>query len=278
MSLAYFSVNLILGIFVFFFFHAPVFAVLTITDVSPASINLQSDVISISASASGLQNTTQYLQVGITKEGEASNYFGFTKNQKDEWYKYKTSPTTDDFSSYFYNFTPVNGSWSGQIFAKVDIDDTGFKGQGNYTVKLFKYISSSPSYSDNTYTIAINIAATPTPTPTPSPNPTSTPAPTSTKTPTQSPSPKSPTPTPINSIPTPIKSGPTVAISPTSVLGESTRGGVLENSKLAIEKNPTSSNSSFPVIFIVLGIVFIMACAILAFWQFRKSANLTENE
>lgn len=130
------------------------------------------------------------------------------------------------------------------------------------------------------------------PSPTKIPTPTKTPAPTKTpsSTPTPSPTPKSPTPTPIKSAPTPIRSGPTVAIFPTSVLGESTKSsetGLLETKELAIGKtlnadeekaNPDSSGSSFPVIFIVLGVVFIVACGILGFWQFRKQKILEGNE
>jgi hypothetical protein len=93
---------------------------------------------------------------------------------------------SSDLQIYFYNFTPVAGIWAGTISAKIDIDDGGFKGPGNYIVKLAKYItSSSPAYSSNSFSIAANI----TPTPTPAPTSTSTPTPTKTPTPTNTPVP-----------------------------------------------------------------------------------------
>ena len=56
---------------------------LTINSVSPTTINSLDDVITVSATASGLSNV-QYLQAVFTKEGETtSNYFGFTKNLAD---------------------------------------------------------------------------------------------------------------------------------------------------------------------------------------------------
>lgn len=128
---------------------------LTINSVSPTTINSSDDVITISATASGLSNT-QYLQAVFTKEGESSsNYFGFTKNLADEWYQYKSSPTDSDLSSYFYSFTPNSGTWSGQLVAKADVNDDGYKGPGNYILKLFKPTSSS--VSRNYQTITINI-------------------------------------------------------------------------------------------------------------------------
>lgn len=140
------------------FFLSPclVFAAVTINSFSPTTINNQEDVVTIFATASGLQNSTQYLEVSFTKEGESANYFGWTKNLKDEWYQYKSSPSTSDLSSFFYNFIPVGSSWSGQLQTKIDTTDAGFKGPGNYNVKLFKFITSSPSHS-NTITIVVNV-------------------------------------------------------------------------------------------------------------------------
>jgi hypothetical protein len=168
-------------------FSSPTFAALTISNITPSTINSSDDVIIITASASALQNTTQYLEVGFTKEGDSANYFGFTKNLSDEFYQYKSSPTTNDTSSYFYRITPVNGSWSGQIQAKLDIDDSGFKGTGNYIVRLSKFITSSTASNSNNMTIAVNVEKPATPIPSPSPTP---------------PSPSSfPTPSPITASP-----------------------------------------------------------------------------
>lgn len=128
---------------------------LTINSVSSTSINSANDILTIEASASGLSNT-QYLQAAFTKEGEASNYFGFTKNLAGDWYKYKPSPTSDDLTKYFYSFVPNSGTWSGQLQVKVDLDDSGYKGSGNYLLKLFKPTSSSKS--ENSIKIAVSIS------------------------------------------------------------------------------------------------------------------------
>ena len=134
-------------------------AALTINDVSPTTINSADDVITITATASGLSSSTQYLQAAITRDGSASNYLGLTKNLSGEWYLYKSSPTTADLSNYFYSFTPTGSTWSGQLQAKIDINDDGFLGPGNYILKLIKYISSSGSYSNNSIAITINVAS-----------------------------------------------------------------------------------------------------------------------
>lgn len=70
----------------------------------------------------------------------------------------------------------------GTVSAKLDIDDAGYKGTGNYILKIAKYITSSnPTYSTNQYTITSNVLLS---TPTPTPTKTSTPSPTQTSTPT----------------------------------------------------------------------------------------------
>lgn len=131
---------------------------LLINSVNPQVINSTDDTVIISASASGLQSgVTQYLQVAMTKDGETTNYLGLTQNLNGEWFQYKSSPSASDLSTYFYNFVPISGSWSGQLVAKVDTTDDGYKGPGNYLVKLIKYISSSGSYSNNSIPITINI-------------------------------------------------------------------------------------------------------------------------
>lgn len=264
--------------FLFFLFSSSfvksVFAVISITDISSTIINSQDDIISLTATASGLSSSTQYLQVVFTKEGEATDYLGLTSNQQGEWYKYKSSPSLlGDLQIYFYNFVPVGGAWTGTISAKLDTDDSGFKGQGSYIVKLAKYItSSSPTYSTNQYTLTVNITSTPTPTVTPTLAPTPTPTPT-----------KTPTPTPVPSTPT---SKPSLTPLPTSVLGESTESGsvvsptnveLLNNKNILISNQAKSASNNFQKILIFLGVVFIATCAILAFREIRKR-KLIQNE
>lgn len=152
---------LLLAFSCYFSFPFSVWAALTINDVSPTTINSPDDVITISATASGLSNSTQYLQVAFSREGlSPAQYLGITKNQNSEWYLYKSSPSLADFSAYFYSFTPVGSTWSGQIQAKFDTNDGDFFGPGNYVLKLFKYITSSTgTASNNTITVAVNVAS-----------------------------------------------------------------------------------------------------------------------
>lgn len=133
--------------------------ILTISSVSGTTINSPDDVLIVYATASGLQSSTQYLQAAFTKDGDTVNYLGLTKNLADEWYQYKSSPASSDLNSYFYSFTPVSGTWSGQLVAKIDINDDGFKGPGNYLLKLFKYISSYGAASNNSISVAVNVTA-----------------------------------------------------------------------------------------------------------------------
>lgn len=158
------------------FTHNPVFAAISVFQISPTTITSIDDVVTVFASGSGLSDNTHYLQVGITKEG-ATNYFGYTKNNADQWVKYQTTPSL----SGLFSFVPVSGSWSGQLQTKIDPADPDYKGSGNYLVKLLKYISSPNSHTDsNTVNVSISVPVSspspPSPTPTPGPTPPSPPS------------------------------------------------------------------------------------------------------
>ena len=257
------------------------FALLTITGVSRDDINSPDDEIVISASASGLQST-QYLEAAFTKQGEASNYFGLTLNQKEEWYSYKSSPNVSDLNSYFYTFTPAGGTWSGQIKAKLDLSDSGFKGAGIYTLKLVKYVTSS-SYSVNTFDIKVNV--TPVLTPSPSPSPTQT---------------FSPTLTPfvsdiqafVNPVTVTLSPVPTLKLFPTVYkIIHSTKAAILGTGSGSLQKTATPSaevrtetlasydNMFLSKIFVAIGIVFLVLCVILFVYPvvFTKFRNIKLN-
>ncbi|GEM_PF-5456800 len=301
----------------FLLFPQKAFAAINITNISPTTINLPEDVITISVTTSNLSSATQYLQVAFTKQGETANYFGYTKNNNNSWYLYKSSPTTDDFSSTFFSFTPVSGSWNGEISAKIDSTDTGFKGSGEYTVKVRKYISSSTPTDSNDYIITINYSV---PTQTSTPVPTNIPAPTST--PTNSPTPKNtptptPTPTPTN-IPTPTKTpSPTLTPKPTSTpkttqtpsstpiptakipsptqvkttiqesvkKEESVPTAILgETAVVSPSVSPTTTEIKEATVFdfskyaIGIGFIFVIGSGILAFLRFNKEKFYKNNE
>ncbi len=133
---------------------------LTINSIFPQVINSPDDSITVSASASGLSNSTQYLQAAFTKEGETTHYFGLTQNLADEWYLYESTPSVQNLSAYFYSFTPANSTWSGQLKTRLDTNSKYFLGPGNYILKLYKYISSSGTASNNSITVVVNVAST----------------------------------------------------------------------------------------------------------------------
>ena len=123
----------------------------------------------------------------------APNYFGYTKNA-DSWVK--NSMTSGE------QRTVKIGEWDGNILVRSDFNDSGFKGEGDYSLKLGFYIAGSTTvnWSSNVLSIFINapdptptISPTPTSTPiqdsTPIPTATATPAPTNTPTPTIKPTP-----------------------------------------------------------------------------------------
>jgi hypothetical protein len=215
--------------------------------------------------------------MGLTLSGATTKLFGITKNNGDEWYYYEGSPTASDLTSTFYSFTHNDGSWSGQVFGKVDINHSGYCGPGEYKLRLYKYTISSSQNVSSSYvewesTITVDIP--PPPTPTPSPTPTSTPQPTSTpkltNTPTSVPTLKIFTPTPsqkISPTPTPKKSNQTATDSG-EVLGEevSTISAFYPYEATdEAEKNeatPSARNKILPKIFLVSGLLllFISAC------------------
>lgn len=275
-SLLRFYIFLCLGTvsILFFFSSEKVFAAVSIINISTTTINTVDDVITITATASGLQNNTQYMQVLFSKD--SGGYLGLTKNLQDEWYQYKSSPTTTDFSTYFYSFTPSGGGWSGDIQAKIDTSDSDYKGPGNYTVKLAKYLSSSsPTYSTNTFSITVNIAPPPTETPIPN-TPTKVPP-----TPTKNIQPTN-TPIPLLTV-KPLAT--TTSLSLTSskngkTLGSSTKSAVLKLATPTSSKKPRPTvkvegiqdqQDLLPFFFIGGGILLLVACAILTFQsQLRK--------
>lgn len=123
--------------------------------------------------------------------------------------------------------------------------------------------------------------ATPTSTPTLTPTPVSTSTPTPTNTPAPTPT-KTPAPTPIPNTPTPtLKSTPTpkLTTSPTNVLGESTESGETllsigndspDKADLISDK-PQKSGNWLQKISIILGGIFLIACAILLFRFYTKN-------
>ena len=274
--------------FLFFLqFVRPSFAAITFTLSNPQKSDNE---VTFNVEITGLissscPNTTCYLQAALTPQ-DVTHYFGYTKNHNGEWFQYVSSPETSYIQSTFYAFTPQSGSLSTTLTIRPDESDSNYAGTKNYNIKAWRYTGNSKSYSgssDNTLSIELN-APTPTPTPTSTPTsaptstPTSTPAPTSTPT-------KTPTPSPIPNTPTHKPSAtPTSKLLPTDVLGESTESGLLVSpTEAKLEKNvlisnrAKNSNTNFQKILMLVGIVFILSCAILTFHRF-KQGRLNQDE
>ena len=161
--------------------------------------------MTITASVSGFTpGETIYIKGAFYQEG-STNYFGYTKNG-DSWIKNGDTSTSQR--------SIVVDSWDGNLSVKSDFADSGYKGEGEYKVKVGFYYTtsggnlSSVNWTSNNVTVSLN---EPDPTPTSTPTPTPTPQPTATPTPTPAPT-KTPTPTPT---PTPTKT-PTLTPTPTS--------------------------------------------------------------
>jgi hypothetical protein len=268
----------IIFLFLFFFliFTSPVFAAFTITDVTPSEINSADDIFIVSASASALQSNPQYLQLALTAVGNPTNLLGITQNNAGSWYFYKSSPTVPDLESTFYSFNHTDGSWVGQIFGKVDTNDDGYRGPGQYNLRLYKYTISGAGNVSSSYVvwatpIIINISL-PSPTPTPTPTLTPTPTPKSTSTPRPTPSPtKSPTAQPA-SVPSPTGKILATAISTVAaVLGEEATqsGGTISGQETQEleepEATPPAKQNFLPKILLGGGILTILGMIVSAF-------------
>jgi len=113
--------------------------------------------IVLNASPSGFLETERiYIKGAFFKEG-SSNYFGFTKIGSS-WIK-------NSITALSQREIDV-GSWDKLIIVRVDFDDSGFAGIGDYKLKIgFYYINSSGNLSSVNWSennIPISIIAVPT--------------------------------------------------------------------------------------------------------------------
>jgi len=131
-------------------------------------------------------NRTYYLRAALFEEGK-TNYFGYTYNHSGQWHN---SPS--QHTEFLEITTNSEGSWSGQLKAKADLNSSYFKGSGKYQFKIGRYTvgGSGPSWSNNTGSITINYSPPPSSSPSPEPDPTPESEPESTSSPMVSPSPK----------------------------------------------------------------------------------------
>lgn len=284
--------------FLLFFFisKTPVFAAtFTFSGISSSIADNESFFVNVYLSISSSAGNSYYIRAAFSHPDSSTSYFGYTKNNTGNWYN-ATSPID---KTQFYKVTMgTDNQWSGTIEVKPDPDSSSYKGTGSYNFKLGRYTESGSTvkWCDDEATgcsiesVSIMASATPTSVPTNTPIPTNTPTPTKTPTPTPTTkptaTPKAPTPTKTPTS-TPIKSQPTAVVLiandvqestrgalPTSILGESTESA--DNTKIKISppakeaKTFENTQNNLSKILIGIGVIFLIACGILAFRSYKR--------
>ena len=255
-------IALVLFLFAPLVFKPALAVTVTITNF-PATIT--DEPFTITASISGASSGTNYLRVDLYKEG-TQNYFGETFNGSD-WYGDST------YSQYLPIVVQSGITWNGTVDGRIGSPTgTEYDGNGTYKLRLRRYTggggNTASEANNSAVTISINLPA-PTGPPTNTPTSTNTPTPTNIPTPTKTPTPKpSLTPT-LN---------PSSKLTPTTtsgVLGENTQS-LSKNSEKADKEAPKIEASSlqnkplFPLIFIFIGVIFLILCVIVIFYPFLK--------
>ncbi len=105
-----------------------------------------------------------------------TKYFGYAKNNSGTWTNVPGGSCTEYFRIDSDEF--VEGSWSGKLNVKADVESPYYDGPGEYFFKIGRYTAScgSPSLWSSETSIAIT-GPSPTNTPTPTTGVTSTPTP-----------------------------------------------------------------------------------------------------
>lgn len=115
---------------------------------APTQINSdQSFTTSVNLSLSDKPNTNFYIKGAFKHPDKPNNYFGLTK-VGGEWIKNSSSSTNQ-----YPIKTDQSGNWSGLLEVKIDPDDSGYLGSGDYIFKVARY---DPLIWSNEVTIHIN--------------------------------------------------------------------------------------------------------------------------
>ncbi|MBI4067070.1 hypothetical protein HY407_01700 [Candidatus Gottesmanbacteria bacterium] len=203
-------------ILIFFSLYAsPIFAANVEISNVPSSLEKDQEFEIQVALSGAAANTNNYLRAAFFHDSSPTSYFGYTYNHENNWYNGKPSPI--DPHKFLQISISSEGSYSGRLKIKADLEDSAFKGAGTYNLKVGRYTANDKSPEWSTPIALIINAPSPTPTPIPTSPPTATPKPTST--------PKPPTSTPILSSPTKTITTAKVLISPSiyaesNILGE----------------------------------------------------------
>jgi len=189
---------------------------------------------------------------GVFYSAGSSNYFGFTEVSEGTWFN---GPGGTCIKYFEVPATMLHeGTWSGMLKIKPDIDSSYYNGPGEYLFKIGRYTGSC---SSPTWSVEKTVAITG-PTHTPTPSNTNTPMPTATHTlmPTNTPSSTmSPTATSTIAIKNTISPAPSKNRIQESATDSSTVLGTFENISRD-EVNPISTESSKspakPIVFSLL--------------------------
>ena len=155
-------VPLLLSIFIFLISASGVLAARSISIATDRnSISLDEEMI-ITASVSGFTEGEKiYIKGAFYKDG-GSNYFGFTK-LNDSWVKNSATAKSQKEVTI--------GDWDESVLAKLDYEDSGYVGIGEYKFKLgFYYLTSSGNTSSVNWSansLGVSIINEPSPTPEP---------------------------------------------------------------------------------------------------------------
>lgn len=149
----------------------PALAVTVSISEVPSSIT--SDPFEFKAKVEGAQSGTNYLRVSFSEIDPVTNkskfnYFGYTFNGSDFY-------NGSDHTLHYPVNIDSSGKWEGTVKGKIDVNDSAFKGTGNYVLKIRRYTQSgsNPIHS-NEVSINVNVSSSPTPSPSSSATPTPT--------------------------------------------------------------------------------------------------------
>lgn len=222
---------------------------LSIASINPDNVSNNEQEVIVSININDLPSES-YFRVAW-QESSGKPYFGYMKDNSGNWVK-------TDSGQNCINYYKVSDLTTTSLTLITKIGDENTINSGQYHLKARRYTNTCSSYADSdSVLIQVNLPTstpTQTPTPTPTSKPSSIPIPTATKTPTPTKTiPNTPTPTQII---TPTK---------TEVLGNETQNNSDVNQKIENEDNmeiKKQNNNFLPLIFIAIGVVFLLACAI----------------
>lgn len=132
---------------------------------NPSTINYDQQIKVLFSFKNVSGEKTYYIQ-GAFKEENNSRYFGWTKNDRGDYYKYEETNCQN-----FYKFDIKESSASGSILVKPDSDSSNFVGTSNYILKLYRFTDLCKSKTDSDNSLALKINGPPSPSPSPSLSP-----------------------------------------------------------------------------------------------------------